>query len=168
MGPLARGPGVREGDQVTKTRTDLFPWREIPIIPGITLDHIDLLVTSWWLRSSPNDTLTVAIPPELLLPVCEVLTYGAVKYPDLDGRAWEVEPRYQSASYHFAAFKRHLYDPRTHDLESGLPARDHAVTRACMLSVLSQRGLLIDDRPARVERVGEADVEVTYVDPEAN
>jgi hypothetical protein len=155
-------------EAVSKTRTDLFSWREIPIMPGITLDHIDLLVTSWWLRSSPNDTLTVAIPPELLLPVCEVLTYGAVKYPDLDGRAWEVLPEYQSASYHFAAFKRHLYDPRTHDLESGLPARDHAVTRACMLSVLSQRGLLIDDRPARVPSMHEPEIPITYSDPEAN
>lgn len=147
-----------------KIRTDLFPFGEIPLIEGITLRHVDLLVTSWWLRSSASDTLSVAIDPLDVLGVCEVMSQGLGKYPERD---WETNPERHTASQHFAAFKRHLYDERSHDAESGLPVRHHALARAVMLSALSQRGLLRDDRPVKWLRAVE-DVPVTYADPEAN
>jgi hypothetical protein len=127
-----------------KTRADLFPYLEVAIIPGITLDHVDLLVTSWWRRSSPSNVLSMAIAPEDVLGVCEVFTQGLDKYP---ARDWETNPVRHTASQHFAAFKRHLYDGRSHDAESGLPSRYHALSRAVMLGALSMRGVLTDDRP---------------------
>jgi hypothetical protein len=127
-----------------KTRADLYPYLEVAIIPGITLDHVDLLVTSWWRRSTASNVLSMAIAPEDVLGVCDVLGFGAGKYSERD---WETNPVRHTASEHFTAFKRHLYDRRLHDAETGLPSRYHALSRAVMLGALSMRGVLTDDRP---------------------
>ena len=129
-----------------KTRTDLYPYDSVPIgFDMVRLEHVELLLTQWWCRSLRQD-LRLAIPSDWLLPVSEVLTFGAVKYSD---RGWENDARYHKASDHYAAFMRHLHSERSHDEESGLPNWYHAVTRAVMLATLAQRGVLIDDRPPR-------------------
>lgn len=127
-----------------KPNIALFPFDAVPIgFDMVRLEHVELLLTQWWCRALRAD-LRLAIPGDWLLPICEVLTFGADKY---EPRDWEVDPSKHLASAHFSAFMRHRHSEHSHDPESGLPSWTHAAARAVMLATLSQRGLLIDDRP---------------------
>lgn len=120
-----------------------FPWDAIPVTDlNLRIEHIDLLLTSWWTHATPE--LQVAVQPNWVLPISETLAFGEAKY---GGALWLEKEEYRRASYHFNAFKRHFYASSDRDAESGLPHWYHAACRAVMLATLHARGLLIDDRP---------------------
>lgn len=125
-----------------KPRPDLLPLDAIVVVPGITIEHIELLVRTWWLRKT--DSLQGALPPELMLPVAQVFAFGAAKYSE---RGWENDAKYHRASASVCSFYRHYCAETLCDYESGLPHQYHAACRYVMLSTLHKRGLLIDDRP---------------------
>lgn len=126
-----------------KPDPSLFPWDAVPVTDlPLRVEHLDLLVTSWWTHATPE--LQVAIPQNWVLPVSETIAFGELKY---GGALWLEREDYRKASYHFGAFKRHFFASSDRDAESGLPHWYHAATRAVMLATLDARGLLIDDRP---------------------
>lgn len=142
-----------------KIDTSLYPWDAVRCnLEGLTLDHVDLLLTAWWTRRTRTDRLELAIPSAWVLPVCEALRDGAIKYAPRD---WETNPACWNASRDFSAFKRHYYSPLERDPESGLPHWYHAAARAVMLATLSTRGVLVDDRPPSHLGVGEVDIDLS-------
>lgn len=131
---------------MNKPDPSLVPFDAIPIVADLPLrvEHIDLLLTSWWTHAT-ND-LQVALVPAWVLPVAAVFAHyrDVGKYP---ARDWETNPERWQASKHFSAFKRHFHANVELDPESGLPHWWHAISRAVMLATLHARGVLVDDRP---------------------
>ena len=83
------------------------------------------------------------IPPELLLGVADVLTYGAAKYAP---RNWE---KGMSWGRVFGAMMRHMWAwwaGQRVDPESGLPHLHHAACCVAFLMAYEARGSGTDDR----------------------
>ena len=88
------------------------------------------------------------LPPEFLMAVGEILTFGAQKYAD---RNWE---RGMNWSRVFGALMRHLWawwrgDPC--DPETGKSHLWHAGCCVAFLIAYEQRGVGNDDRPKQTE-----------------
>lgn len=83
------------------------------------------------------------IPPEVIIALGEVLSYGADKYGD---RNWEKGFKWGRL---FAAIQRHLWafwSGQDLDPESGLPHLYHALAGITFLITHTKRGLGRDDR----------------------
>lgn len=83
------------------------------------------------------------LPPDALLAVAQVLTFGAEKY---GARNWEKGIAYGRL---FAAAQRHLLawqGGEENDPETGLPHLSHAACCVMMLLSTAKRGIGPDDR----------------------
>lgn len=127
---------------MNKPRTDLIPYDALLIGGKASVADLLKVFQAWWIRDV--DRLPPVLPPDMVMPVAAVLGFGAAKYSQ---RGWEHDPKYHTASGHFASAMRHLYGADELDAESGLPNVWHAVCRYMMTIALQERGLLIDDRP---------------------
>lgn len=88
------------------------------------------------------------IPPELLLDVAEVLSFGATKYGD---RNWE---RGMYWGRVFGAAMRHLWawwSGEDKDPETGLSHLAHALCCVMFLATYERRGAGYDDRPTKTD-----------------
>lgn len=85
------------------------------------------------------------LPPDALLAIADVLTFGAAKYGD---RNWETGLRFGRL---YAAALRHLlawWSGEELDPETGKPHLAHAACCVTMLLALTERGMSrLDDRP---------------------
>ncbi len=83
------------------------------------------------------------IPPESLVGLAEVLTYGSIKYED---RNWEKGFKYSRV---YAALMRHMtawFMGEDVDSESHLSHLDHAAFCVAVLKTFTERGTGTDDR----------------------
>ena len=83
------------------------------------------------------------IPPEIIIAIGDVLTFGAAKYGD---RNWEKGLPYGRI---FAAAMRHLWvwwSGADRDAESGMSHLHHAIVNVMFLLVWQSRKCGIDDR----------------------
>ena len=106
------------------------------------------------------------LPPELILGVGEVLTYGASKYDD---RNWE---KGMAWSRPYGALLRHImrwHMGHTFDEESNLRNLDHAATNIAFLQAYERRGVGTDDRPgfSSIEHGGRR-YEYSWLPPEVS
>lgn len=85
------------------------------------------------------------IPPELVMGVAAVLTFGAKKYAD---RNWEKGIKYSRV---FGALQRHMWafwGGEDNDPETGMPHLWHAACCIAFLTTYHGRGMSeYDDRP---------------------
>ena len=96
------------------------------------------------------------IPPDFLMALSEVYTFGAGKYPDKEpgrpnwslGYNWSLS--YNAMQRHIHAFQRGEWA----DPESGLPHLAHAGWHLATLYTYHQEGLGTDDRPKYYNREG--------------
>jgi hypothetical protein len=83
------------------------------------------------------------VPPEAIIGLADVLTFGADKYAPRNwelGGAWGRS--YASAMRHLMAF----WSGEDIDPETGLPHIDHALTNIVFLSTYQKRNIGTDDR----------------------
>lgn len=94
------------------------------------------------------------IPPEVVLALGVVLTYGAAKYRDNNWRA-NGGMRWGRV---YAAMQRHLLAWQSGedlDPESGLPHLAHALTNLTFLLSFAHHGMGVDDRWTADEKEGD-------------
>ena len=126
-----------------ESRVDLIPW-DVCVPVNLPSENFLMAAREWWCRE--REDLPCSIPDDCVIGVGHIMGFGAHKYPESDGRSWEYDRKYQTASGQFRSMMRHAYTSGV-DAESGLPHEWHAMSRYMMLSALMTRGVLIDDRP---------------------
>lgn len=109
----------------------------------MTKDNMDLAVGG--VKYDADKPRVDLIPPEVILGLAQVLTYGAAKYADNN---WRKNNGMRWGRV-YAAMQRHLLawlDGEDVDAESGLPHLHHALTNLAFLVSYAHHGTGVDDR----------------------